>query len=299
MFTRRDLMKTTLAVGAAAVFAPAGPGQAASSKLSWKHIPAGPNGFFRAPVLLNGPSEALLIDGGFTYADGRAVVDAIKASGKKLTAIYVSQSDPDYYFSLKPVKEAFSNVKVIAASATVEAIKGNVEKKLAVWGPQLKENGPQILADVVMPEVFDGKTLTVDGELIEIVEAEALANRRYLWVPSLRAVFGGVMVFAGVHVWTADTPSKEQRAAWIADLDKIAARTPAVVVPGHMTPNSPVDLSGVNHTKAYLVAFEEELAKAKDSAALKVAMEARYPKLGMGVALDIGAKVAKGEMKWG
>jgi glyoxylase-like metal-dependent hydrolase (beta-lactamase superfamily II) len=299
MFTRRDLMKTTLAVGATGVFASAGPTEAAGSKLSWKHIPAGPNGFFRAPVLVSGPSEALLIDGGFTYADGRAVLDAIKASGKKLTAIYVSQSDPDYYFSLKPVKDAFPDVKVIAASATVQAIKGNVEKKLAVWGPQLKENGPQTLADVVRPEIFNGKTLMVDGEVIEIVEADALANRRYLWVPSLQAVFGGVMVFAGVHVWIADTPSKEQRAAWIANLDKIAARKPAIVVPGHMSPDSMPDLSGVNHSKGYLIAFEEELAKAKDSAALKAAMEARYPNLGMGVAIDIGAKVAKGEMKWG
>jgi glyoxylase-like metal-dependent hydrolase (beta-lactamase superfamily II) len=299
MFTRRNLMKTTLAAGAAAVFATGASGQTVGSKLSWKHIPAGPNGFFRAPVLLTGPSEALLIDGGFTYSDGRAVVDAIKAIGKKLTAIYVSQSDPDYYFSLKPVKEAFPNVKVIAASATVEAIKGNVEKKLAVWGPQLKENGPQTLADVVMPEVFDGKTLTVDGEVIEIIDADGLANRRYLWVPSLQAVFGGVMVFAGVHVWTADTPTKEQRAAWIANLDKIAARKPAIVVPGHMTPDSTTDLSGVSHTKAYLITFEEALANAKNSAALKAAMEARFPKLAMGVALDIGAKVATGEMKWG
>jgi hypothetical protein len=48
-----------------------------------------------------------------------------------------------------------------------------------------------------------------------------------------------------------------------------------------------------------LLAFEEELAKAKDAAALKAAMEARFPSLGMGVALDIGSKVAKGEMKWG
>ena len=32
---------------------------------------------------------------------------------------------------------------------------------------------------------------------------------------------------------------------------------------------------------------------------LKAAMEAKFPGLGMGIALDIGAKVAKGEMKWG
>jgi glyoxylase-like metal-dependent hydrolase (beta-lactamase superfamily II) len=267
--------------------------------VTWKHLPAGEKGFYRAPVLVMGASEAILIDGGFTYSDGRAVADAIKATGKRLTAIYVSQSDPDYYFSLKPIKEACPDARVIAASETVAGIKGNVEKKLAAWGPQLKENGPQTLADVVIPETFDGKTLTVDGEIIEIVNAEGLANRRYLFVPSLNAVFGGVMVFAGVYVWTADTPTKDQRMAWLVNLGKIVARKPAIVVPGHMTPASPTDLSGVEYTRAYLTAFEEELAKAKDSAALKAAMEARFPGLGMGVALDIGSKVATGEMNWG
>lgn len=298
MFTRRAIMKTTLAAGAAAVFAPAGLGHAAGG-LSWKHFPAGENGFFRAPVLITGASEALLIDGGFTYPDGRAVAEATKATGKTLTTIYVSQSDPDYYFGLKPIKEAFPQARVIAAAETVAAINGSVDKKIAVWGPQLKENGPQALADIVIPEVFDGKTLTVDGEAIEIADAEGLANRRYLSVPSLNAVFGGVMIFSGVHVWTADTPSKEQRAAWLANLEKIAAAKPEIVVPGHMTPQAATDLSGVEHTKAYLNAFEEELAKAKDAAALKGAMEARFPGLGMGVALDIGSKVATGEMKWG
>ena len=201
-------MKTTLAAGAAAVFAPAEFGHAAETKLSCKHFPAGPNGFFRAPVLLSGPTEALLIDGGFSFSDGRAVADAIKATGKKLAAIYISQSDPDYYFSLKPLRDAFPNVKVIAAAATVEAIKGSVEKKLAVWGPKLNENGPQTLADVVLPEAFDGSSLTVDGETVEIIAAEGLANRRYLWVPSLKGVFGGVMIFSCVHVWTADTPTR-------------------------------------------------------------------------------------------
>ncbi|MER8382193.1 MULTISPECIES: MBL fold metallo-hydrolase [unclassified Mesorhizobium] len=298
MFTRRSIMKTTLAAGAAAVFAPAGLGHAASG-LSWKHFPAGENGFFRAPVLVSGATEAVLIDSGFTYPDGRAVAEAIKATGKTLTTIYVSQSDPDYYFGLKRIKQTFPQARVIAAAETVAAINGNVEKKLAVWGPQLKENGPQALADVVIPEAFDGKTLSVDGESIEIVAAEGLGNRRYLFVPSLNAVFGGVMIFAGVHVWTADTPTRELRAAWLANLEKIAARKPAIVVPGHMTPGAATDLSGVEHTKTYLIAFEEELAKAKDAAALKSAMEARFPGLGMGVALDIGSKVATGEMKWG
>ncbi len=269
-----------------------------AAALTWKHFPAGLNGFFRAPVLVAGPTEALLIDGGFTLPDGRGLAEAVRATGKRLTTIYVSQSDPDYYFSLRPIKEAFPDARVIAAPETVAAIRASVEKKLAAWGPQLKDNGPQTLADVVIPDAFEGKTLAVDGQTIEIVDADGLVNRRYLWVPALQAVFGGVLAFSGVHVWTADTPTRAQRAAWIANLEQIAARKPAIVVPGHMAPDAVTDLSGIEHTKAYLAAFEEELARAKDSVALIAAMKARFSGLGMDVALDIGAKVATGEMKW-
>ena len=52
-------------------------------------------------------------------------------------------------------------------------------------------------------------------------------------------------------------------------------------------------------TRDYLLAFEEELSKAADGAALTEALVARYPDNGMLIAAQIGAKVAKGEMKWG
>jgi len=298
MTTRREMIKTVTVAGLAMATSGVQDTMAASSQLAWKHFPAGEHGFFRAPVLMAGASDAVLIDGGFTLPDGKALAESIQASGRKLTTIYISQSDPDYYFSLAPLKAAFPAAKVIAASATISAIKGNVEKKLATWGPQLKENGPQTLRDIVMPEVFDGKSLTLEGQAIEIADADGLVNRRYLWVPSLNAIFGGVMVFSGVHVWTADTQGAEARAAWIKNLDAMAARKPAVVVPGHMALTAATDASAIRYTRDYLVAFEEELAKTVDSAALIAAMTQRYPNAGMGVALQIGAKVAKGEMKW-
>lgn len=270
----------------------------AKQVLGWKHLPAGERGFFRAPVLVYGPTEAILIDGGFTFSDGAAAVDAIRASGKKLTTIYVSQSDPDYYFSLAPIKAAFPDALVIASRTTIGHINANVQKKLDTWRPQLKDNGPQTLADLVAIEAFDGDALSVDGERVEIVSIDGLANRRYLWVPLLDAVFGGVLVFSGVHVWTADTATAELRATWVRALDAMAARQPAVVVAGHMRPDSPTDAAAIAYTRAYLLAFDEELAKAPTSAELIAAMTARYPDAGMGIALQIGAKVATGEMKW-
>jgi glyoxylase-like metal-dependent hydrolase (beta-lactamase superfamily II) len=297
MYTRREIMKTTLAAGVAMAASPRL--ALTASPLSWKHFPTDDNGFLRAPVLVTGPTEAVLIDGGFTLSDGRTVADAIKASGKKLTTVYVSVNDPDYYFSLGPVKDAFPEARIIAARDTVEAIKGNVEKKLEAWGPKLGDNGPGSLEEVVMPEPSDVASIAVDGETIEIVTIEDMHDRRYHWVPSLEAVFGGVLAYGGLHPWIADVPKPEDRATWIRALDSIAARNPKIVVPGHMKPDWPTDLSSVTFTRDYLVAYEEEFAKAKDSRELIAAMKKRYPDAGLHVALEIGAKVAKGEMKWG
>lgn len=267
--------------------------------MTWKHFPAGEHGFFRAPVLLTGARDAVLIDGGFTLEDGRKLAAAIRATGKRLTTVYVSQSDPDYYFSLGPIRAAFPDARVVAAEATVEAINANVQKKLATWGPKLQDNGPRTLADVVIPAASNERRIMLEDEEIQIVDAQGLSNRRYLWVPSLGAVFGGVLVFSGVHVWVADTASAEARKAWLESLDAIAAREPRVVVPGHAVEGAATDASAIAYTRDYLTAFESELAIARDSAELIAAMKRRYPDAGMGVALDIGAKVVKGEMKWG
>jgi glyoxylase-like metal-dependent hydrolase (beta-lactamase superfamily II) len=299
MTTRRDFLKTLAVASVATTLLGAKNAMSTTTKLTWKHFPAGENGFFRAPVLISGAHEAILIDGGFTLPDGKALVQAIQASGKQLTTIYISQSDPDYYFSLEPIKTAFPGARVIASTATIAAIKRSVEGKLANWGPQLKENGPQKLADIVIPEAFDGPALSLDGHKIEIVDANGMANRRYLWVPSLEAIFGGVLVFSGVHVWTADTKGAEARATWVKNLDAMAARKPRIVVPGHMAVGARTDVSAIRYTRDYLLAFEKELAKAANSTALIAAMTKRYPDAGMAIALQIGAKVAMGEMKWG
>lgn len=298
MTTRRQVIQA-MAVAGVAMAVPGHGAWAAAPALSWTHFPAGEHGFYRAPVLISGAREAVLIDAGFTLSDGRALAEAIQASGKTLTTIYISQSDPDYYFGLAPITKAFPGARVMAAPATIAAIQGNVQKKLDTWGPQLKENGPQTLADIVMPQPFAGEAITLEGQAIQIVDAQGLANRRYLWVPALDAIVGGVLVFSGVHVWTADTAGAEGRAAWVKVLDTMIARKPAMVVAGHMAVNTATDAAALQYTRDYLLAFEEELAKAADSAALIAAMTKRYPDAGMGVALQIGAKVAKGEMAWG
>ena len=272
---------------------------AADTKLTWKHFPAGEHGFFRAPVLISGARDAVLIDGGFTFPDGKALAAAIKVSGERLTTVYVSQSDPDYYFSLAPIKKEFPEAHIVAAPATIAAIQSSVDKKLATWGPQLKENGPQTLAEIVMPEPIERKSLTLEGHSIEIVDAEGIAESplhlRSIVQRHLRRRPG---VRRRSRLDRGHTGCRGTR-RWVKTLETMAARKPDVVVPGHMAPGAALDASAIKYTRDYLLAFEEEVAKAADSAALIAAMTKRYPDAGMGIALQIGAKVAKGEMKWG
>ncbi|MNW04410.1 hypothetical protein D3C71_2004950 [compost metagenome] len=70
------------------------------------------------------------------------------------------------------------------------------------------------------------------------------------------------------------------------------------MVPGHYLGESDRSLAGVQFTAAYIKAFDEETAKAKDSATLIAAMKKRFPTLGDESSLELSAKVAKGEMKW-
>jgi glyoxylase-like metal-dependent hydrolase (beta-lactamase superfamily II) len=298
MITRRETLKLAAAAGAATAF-PLTVTRAGGSTLAWTFFQAGEAGFRRTPVLLTGEKDAILIDGGFTLSDGKAVADAIKATGKRLTTIYVSCNDPDYYFGLRPVVDAFPDAKVIAKPVTVAAIKGNVEAKLGVWGPQLKENGPQTLADVVIPEASDATSLDLEGNASDIIEVPDMHDRRYLFVPALEAVFGGVLVDSGNHVWMADTGTAELRSAWIRALDGIAARAPKIVVPGHQVEGAAQGLAAVTFTRDYLVAFETEMGRTQNSAELIAAMTKLYPDLADASSLELGAKVAKGEMKWG
>jgi glyoxylase-like metal-dependent hydrolase (beta-lactamase superfamily II) len=152
---------------------------------------------------------------------------------------------------------------------------------------------------VPLPEVLSGTSIQLEDQSLEIRGLEdGTPNRSYVWIPSLKTVAGGINVFAGLHVWTADTQTASERAAWIRKLDGIAALQPAAVIPGHALPGEKQDASQIAYTQAYLGRFEAELPRAPDSASLITVMKEVYPQAGLGIALEIGAKVNKGEMKW-
>jgi len=269
----------------------------AAQPLTVKVYNADGNSFNVNSTLVYGEKEAMVIDAGFTRADALRIAANVLDSGKQLKTIYVSQADPDYYFGVETLKEIFPQADVVTTPAVLEKIVSKMSGKLAFWGPKMGANAPRT---PVVPRALQGTSLTLEGQTIEIRGTTGLlAHRPYAWIPSIQAVVGNIGVFGNMHVWTADSQTAQERAAWVAQLDEIAALKPVLVVPGHMKSGTQVDASAISFTKNYLQTFEKNLAASKNSAELVNAMKQAYPQVTDGaMSLDIGAKVNKGEMKW-
>lgn len=268
----------------------------AAQPLQLKVYNADGNSFNVNSSLVYGEKEAMVIDAGFTRADALRIAANVLDSGKQLKIIFVSQADPDYYFGVETLKEIFPQAEVLATAAVLDKLSAKVAGKMAFWAPKMGANAPKV---PLLPKLMTGNTLTIDGEKIEVHGQQGiLAHRPYLWIPSLKAIVGNIGVFGNLHVWTADTQAVTERAAWLAQLDEMAALNPSVVVPGHMQSGTKIDISAIQYTKRYLQTFEKNAGTSKNSAELIASMKKAYPDAPPGLALDIGAKVNKGEMKW-
>lgn len=252
--------------------------------------------FPASSVLVTGEKDAILVDAQFGIGQADKVVDAIRQSGKTLTTVYISHGDPDYYFGLEKIKAAYPDARIVATPQTVAHIKETMTGKLAFWGPKLGADAPKTL---VVPEVLEGDTLTLEGQVLKIVGLDGKQpDRSFVWIPSIKAVVGGVVLFNNLHVWMADTQSAQSHADWLATLKAIDALKPRQVIPGHYLAGPSTALQAARFTAGYIRAFDAQTAKAKDSAELIAAMKKLYPNAGQVSSLELGAKVAKGEMKW-
>ncbi|WP_161974674.1 MBL fold metallo-hydrolase [Piscinibacter terrae] len=291
LFRLGALVTTLLMFGAAA------PLHAADEPpLELRTYRADGRGFNVASTLVVGKTDAVLIDAQFTRADAHRVVGQILDSGKKLKAIFISQGDPDYYFGLEVIHQAFPQAQILATGATVSHIQASLPEKLKVWRPMLGANGPQT---PIVPTALKGNAFELEGQRLEVIGLDGPSPLyTFVWIPSIQAVVGGVRVFGNMHLWMTDSASAVERQCWINDLKRIEALGPRTVVAGHAKPGQPADLSSVHYSIDYLTAYGEEMAKAANSDALKVAMKTRYPQAIGEEVLDLGAKVNKGEMKW-
>ncbi len=265
--------------------------------LTYTVIDAAATSLNKTSVLVTGESEALVVDAGFTRADGHRIVAEVLDSGKRLTTVVITAGDPDFYFGAEVIADAYPEAVFVAPADVIEHLQHSYEGKLQAWS-HLGQNLPTRLVDIA---TLTEPTLTVDDTTIEVRRGSELLGDRawYLFEPASRSLVGGVLLFEGLHVWTADSATPELRAEWIRVLDDLEALAPSYVVAGHRVAGAPTDLTAVSHTRDYLELFEKTIAASADAAAAEAALLEAYPDAGLEIAAGLGTKVAKGEMTWG
>ena len=245
-------------------------------------------------TIISAQKDAVLVDAQFNLSDAKIIAEEIKNSGKNLIAVLITHGDPDYYFGLEAIKHYFPQVIVYATEEIVEHIKATSQKKLNVWADKLGANGTK---NVILPQVLT--TNKIQLEQHELIITGGVAGRIFISIPTIQTVLGGINVFGtGLHPWLADSSTEELRNAWIQALNEIENLAPETVIPAHSKAESELNLNSVRHVKDYLVKYDLAVKDSQNSDELIAKMQELFPAATFNLALQIGAKVTMGEMKW-
>jgi glyoxylase-like metal-dependent hydrolase (beta-lactamase superfamily II) len=253
---------------------------AAPARLQLEEVIADSQNFHVASTLILGPTEVVLFDTQNRLSDGRRVAERIAASGRHLKAIFISHPDEDHFFGALAIVERFPGTPIYMAPAAIEEFQRTAEG-MRVQGKQ--GLGAEVPDSLFHPQAYPAGGLTVDGQALELIpdlQGDVLnPTNSAIWIPSLRAVLAGDIVFNGVYPYlAASTPAS--RAAWQGSLERLASLHPDIVVAGHKTsadlPDTP---ESIDFMHRYLRDFDAERTKAANVQAMVAAIRAKYPDL--------------------
>ncbi|KAF4815517.1 hypothetical protein CGCTS75_v012990 [Colletotrichum tropicale] len=231
-------------------------------------------------TLIQGPTSAVLVDTPATIELSEGLVTWIKktAPEKKLLYIYTTHLHGDHFLGNPVILRHFPEAKCVATASVVNGIRKQWPGSLAFWDKLFPEG--QIAGDQHIPHALpaDGK-FHIDGHLlqgIDVPHSDTDASS-FLHVPDHRLVVCGDIVYGDCYQFLGEANTPEKRQMWLHSLDQIAALDPHIVVPGHKRASQIDGSYLIEATRAYIMAFEEELERAENSEKLEEAMVRRYP----------------------
>src|SRR5947209_7944138 len=112
----------------------------------------GDNAFNVTSTIVSGERDAVLIDGQFTRTDAERLAETIKASGKNMTAVYITHGHPDHYWGLTTLRAAFPQARFVTAPEVIGVIEETLAAKVAQWKPLY---GDEVPDEPLRPEALD------------------------------------------------------------------------------------------------------------------------------------------------
>jgi glyoxylase-like metal-dependent hydrolase (beta-lactamase superfamily II) len=99
-------------------------------------------------TLIYGKQDAVLVDTLLTVEQCNGLADAIVASTKTLTAIYITHAHGDHFFGIKILQDRFPNVKALATPEVVARMKLQItpEKLNSRWRKLFPNQIPELIS---------------------------------------------------------------------------------------------------------------------------------------------------------
>src|ERR1700674_2633850 len=121
-------------------------------------------------TLIYGKRDAVLVDTFLTTEQSQTLLDRVVASGKNLTAIYITHGHGDHFFGLAPLLERFPHARAVATPEVVKAMHEQLSPASAdsFWRRLFPSQIPDRL---LVAEPLEDRVLELEGHKLVAVNA--------------------------------------------------------------------------------------------------------------------------------
>jgi len=266
--------------------------------LSTKVFFSDESGFSVSSVIVMGKKDCVLLDAQWTLASAHRVIAEIVDTGKNLTTIFCSHAHPDHYFGAGVIAQAFPKAKVVAIASEAELMNTQFFGKLEHWENVIGAHN--VCRVETKFESLPEDRFELEGHELKVM-TKVMGDMRFntmVEIPAIKTLYASDVLFNEAHPFTCEC-TKEERAQWIADVDKIEKMDLDVIIPGHQKPGMQFDRSSLDFTREYIRVTEDVLLQTETEAEFFLAMFKKFPdavinKLSNGM----NAAVFKGGLDW-
>ena len=228
-------------------------------------------------TLFTGHTDAVLVDAQYYKEDVEELIDAIAASGKRLTSIYITHGHFDHWYGAGAIASRFPGARILALPGVVGYINAAKEQEGQIVSAMF---GDRIVKPTAVPEAMESDTIDLEGHAFQAIELGQgdIPSSTVFYSQELGTVNVGDLAYNNIHMMLG-LSGPDQWDEWVLNIDKIRKLESHVVVVGHKSKgaadNEPDRI--LSESRKYIGDFKTVALREKNAPAIVAEMTRLYP----------------------